>query len=70
MENKNSNPNEIADDLLDGITIVLSGVFEILAREKLENFINQHGGRCTSAVSGKTDYLLIGTHLEDGRAVT
>lgn len=62
--------NEIPDNLLEGLTIVLSGVFEGLAREKLEYFINQHGGRCTSAISGKTTHLIIGVKLEDGREVT
>lgn len=53
-----------------GTTMVLTGVFEMLAREKLETFINQHGGRCTSAVSGKTTHLIIGVKLEDGREIT
>ena len=52
------------------MTIVLSGVFEELGREKLENFINTHGARCTGSVSGKTNYLIIGHKLEDGREVT
>jgi NAD-dependent DNA ligase len=49
---------------------VLTGVFEELGREKLEQFINSHGGRCTGSVSGKTNYLITGTKLEDGREVT
>ena len=30
----------------------------------------EHGGRKTSAVSGKTDVLVVGYKLEDGREVT
>lgn len=60
----------MADDLLEGLTIVLTGVFQELGREKLENFINTHGGRCTGSVSGKTNYLITGHKLEDGREVT
>lgn len=59
--------NEVADDLLSGLTIVLTGVFETIGREKLEHFINNHSGRCTGSVSGKTSYLIHGTKLEDGR---
>lgn len=62
--------NDVAEDLLDGCTIVLTGVFEIIGREKLEMFINSHGGRCTGSVSGKTTHLVIGVKLEDGREVT
>jgi len=29
--------------------------------------ITQHGGRKTGSVSGKTDYLIAGYKLEDGR---
>jgi NAD-dependent DNA ligase len=55
---------------LEGLTIVLSGEFELISRPKLEEFIKEHGGRNTSAVSGKTDYLVVGYKLEDGREVT
>ena len=40
-----------------------------MAREKLDNFITEHGGRSTSAISGKTDYLVVGFKLADGREV-
>lgn len=68
--NKNNNSTEIADNLLQDLTIVLTGVFEELGREKLEQFITAHGGRCTGSVSGKTNYLIAGSKLEDGREVT
>jgi replication factor C subunit 1 len=56
-------------DCLEGLTIVCSGIFENISREKLEEFINAHGGRCTGSVSGKTSYLIVGYKLEDGRDV-
>lgn len=62
--------DEVAEDLLQGLTIVLTGIFEMIGREKLENFINNHGGRCTGSISGKTTHLIIGVKLEDGREVT
>ena len=55
---------------LDGLTLVLSGEFQSVSRTKLDEFVRTHGGKCTSAVSGKTDYLVIGYKLEDGRDVT
>jgi BRCT domain type II-containing protein len=61
--------NEVPKDLLNGLTFVLSGVFQEMGRERLESFICEHGGRCTSAISGKTNYLVIGYKLEDGREV-
>lgn len=62
--------NVIPSDLLKGLTFVLSGVFEFITRQKLEIFINTHGGHCTSSISGKTSYLVVGVKLEDGRQVT
>ncbi len=62
--------SDLPEDLLEGFTIVLTGVMELLAREKLEVFINTHGGRCTGSVSGKTTHLVVGAKLEDGRDVT
>ena len=32
--------------------------------------IAEYGGRCTGSISGKTDYLITGYKLEDGREVT
>ena len=54
---------------MDGLTIVVSGIFESISREKLEEFINSHGGRNTGSVSGKTSYLVIGYKLEDNREI-
>jgi NAD-dependent DNA ligase len=49
---------------------VVSGVFENISRDKVETFILDHGGRRTGSVSGKTDYLVVGYKMEDGREVT
>lgn len=59
---------------LDGKTIVLTGVFpEIgggaglnLGKDKVKRMVQSFGGRVTSAVSGKTDYLVVGK--EPGRS--
>ena len=60
---------DVLGDCLDGLTIVVSGIFESISREKLEEFINSHGGRNTGSVSGKTSYLVVGYKLEDNREI-
>ena len=45
------------------------GLLDSLDRNGAEDFIKCHGGRVTGSVSGKTTYLLVGSVLEDGRAV-
>ena len=49
---------------------MVSGIFEVISRDKIEMMIAEYGGRCTGSVSGKTDYLIVGHKLEDGREVT
>lgn len=51
-------------------TFVLTGVCDHFTREELTELVQEYGGRVTTAVSGKTSYLLIGNTLEDGRPVT
>ena len=36
----------------------------------MEDFVLRYGGKVANNVSGKTDYVLIGSKLEDGREVT
>lgn len=48
------------DDILKGLTFVISGVFEKHSRDELKELIIQHGGKNTGSVSGKTSYLLAG----------
>ncbi|KAI8338434.1 replication factor RFC1 C terminal domain-containing protein [Chlamydoabsidia padenii] len=45
---------------LAGMTFVLSGEFETITKEDISDIIKTYGGRVTSAVSGKTTYLLRG----------
>ena len=57
-------------DCLEGLTIVVTGVFNAISREQIAALITKHGARNTGSVSGKTDYLIAGYKLEDGREVT
>jgi len=45
---------------LTGLSFVLSGVFERHEREQLKSIIELHGGRISSSLSSKTNYLLAG----------
>jgi replication factor C subunit 1 len=44
-------------------------VLESLDRDDAQDLIKRYGGRVTGSVSGKTDFLLVGVELEDGRQV-
>lgn len=69
-ENDDDDDVEEKPQVLDGLTIVVSGVFNEVTREKIEELVSMYGGRVTGSVSGKTDYLIVGYKLEDGREVT
>ena len=45
---------------LAGKTIVVTGTLPTLKRKEAEALIEQHGGKATSSVSKKTDYVLAG----------
>lgn len=51
----------------EGLKIAVTGVFESCSREEVEDLILSHGGKVAAAVSGKTNYLVAGKVLEDGR---
>jgi DNA ligase (NAD+) len=43
-----------------GKTFVITGTLPTMSRKQAEEFIQDHGGKVTSAVSAKTSYLLVG----------
>jgi len=48
---------------LQGITFVVSGVFDHYSRDQIKASIEQHGGKVTGSLSGKTTYLLAGDKM-------
>lgn len=50
-------------DKLAGKTIVISGVFSLHSRDEYKTMIQQHGGKNSGSISGKTDYVLAGENM-------
>jgi BRCT domain type II-containing protein len=59
-------PQEISRCIKDS-NFVITGVLPSLERQEAEQLIRKYGGRVTSAVSGKTSFLVAGDRLEDHR---
>jgi DNA ligase (NAD+) len=53
----------MASNILNGKTIVVSGVFESVSRNELKQLIENHGGKIGSSVSSKTTYLVAGANM-------
>jgi DNA ligase (NAD+) len=49
------------DSRFAGLTFVITGTLEKYSREEAKSVIEEHGGKVTSSVSKKTDYLVSGT---------
>jgi replication factor C subunit 1 len=60
----------VVPECLEGLAFVFTGVLNDLARDSATDLVKCLGGRVTTAVSGKTDYLVVGEVLEDGRMYT
>lgn len=50
-------------DKLKGLSIVISGTFSKHSRDEYKAMIEQHGGKNSGSVSGKTDYILAGDNM-------
>lgn len=50
-------------DKLKGLTIVISGTFSKHSRDEYKAMIEQHGGKNSGSVSGKTNYILAGENM-------
>ena len=50
-------------DKLKGLTIVISGTFTKHSRDEYKAMIEQHGGKNSGSVSGKTNYILAGENM-------
>ncbi|MGL6339905.1 MAG: BRCT domain-containing protein, partial [Waterburya sp.] len=55
-----SQDGNISNQVLAGKTFVLTGTLPSLKRDEATQLIEQAGGKVTSSISKKTDYLLLG----------
>lgn len=51
---------EGADNCLAGLTFVFTGQLTYISREEGQNLVKRYGGKCTTAPSKKTDYVVLG----------
>jgi DNA ligase (NAD+) len=54
---------EAGSDKLNGLTFVISGVFNKHSRDQLKEMIEFNGGKNAGSISGKTSYLLAGDNM-------
>ncbi|MCD6174365.1 MAG: NAD-dependent DNA ligase LigA [Planctomycetes bacterium] len=57
---KPSAPKEKASNVLEGMTIVVTGTLKTLTRQQIKQMIKDHGGKTSSSVSKKTALLIAG----------
>jgi DNA ligase (NAD+) len=56
----NDNTDAPRDSTLEGKIFVCTGTLERFSRKEVTGLITSHGGRVSSSVSGKTDYVVAG----------
>ncbi len=54
---------EARSDKLNGMSIVISGVFTHHSRDEYKTMIEQHGGKNVGSISGKTSFVLAGDNM-------
>lgn len=55
--------DRITENKLEGVSFVVSGVFDSFSRDEIKRIIDKYGGKNLSAVSSKTNYLLAGKNM-------
>jgi DNA ligase (NAD+) len=54
-------------NVLDGKTIVISGVFQTHSRDEYKDLIEKYGGKNSSSVSGNTSFVLTGEKMGESK---
>jgi DNA ligase (NAD+) len=60
LEEEKKSPAATAGGVFTGKSLVVTGTLTKYKRNEIEELITQHGGRASSSVSSKTDYLVAG----------
>ena len=48
---------------LEGLTVVVSGIFTHFSRDEIKASIEQHGGKVSASISGKTSFVVAGENM-------
>jgi DNA ligase (NAD+) len=59
---ENSGSKQLSDKL-DGLSIVISGTFNLHSRDELKQMIELHGGKNVGSISKNTSYVLAGDNM-------
>ena len=59
-----------AENCLDGLTFVITGVLESLEREEAADIVKKYGGKVTTNVSRKTSYIIVGEEAGESKLAT
>jgi len=62
MENTEKE-KEKASDILNGKSVVISGVFSRFSRDEIKDFVESNGGKNAGSISSKTDYVVAGENM-------
>lgn len=54
---------ELTSNVLEGASIVVSGVFETVSRDELKQLIEDNGGKNVGSISAKTTYIVAGENM-------
>jgi DNA ligase (NAD+) len=57
---KSNGKREVIDNRFSGLTFVVTGILENYSRKDIEELILNYGGKVSSSVSKKTDYVVAG----------
>ena len=60
LEDPDWDPNRAATRLLAGVSVVITGTLEGMTRDEAGEAVRQAGGKVTSSVSKKTDFVVAG----------
>jgi len=63
IEGQNPSQKQIGNDVLEGKSIVISGVFENYSRNELKELIELKGGKSSSSITKNTSFVLAGDKM-------
>ena len=56
-----------AENCLEGLTFVITGVLESLEREEAADIVKKYGGKVTTSISGRTSYIVVGEEAGESK---